>query len=347
MSDLLARLLAERPWLLGDGATGTNLFAAGLQTGDAPELWNVEAPDKILELHRSFISAGSDIILTNSFGGTANRLKLHNAQDRVREINKRAAELAAQAASEVDRPVVVAGSMGPTGDLYEPLGPLTVENGAKAYHEQAEALAEGGADVLWIETISSTEELTAAVSGAESTGLPMVCTLSFDTNGRTMMGLTPADLGRLADELQPHPFGVGGNCGTGPAELLAALVRLKESLGGKTVLVAKSNCGIPEYVEGKIRYNGTPELMADYARLALDAGARIIGGCCGTTAEHLRFMRAAMEAHEIGSPPSVAEIVARLGDVSRGGQSDEPAAGGRRARGGRRRAREQTRETTN
>jgi 5-methyltetrahydrofolate--homocysteine methyltransferase len=345
MSDLLSRLLAERPWLMGDGATGTNLFAAGLQTGDAPELWNLEEPEKIMDLHRGFIAAGSDIILTNSFGGTANRLKLHDAQGRVREINKRAAELAAAAAAEVDRPIVVAGSMGPTGDLYEPLGPLTIESGAEAYREQAQALAEGGADVLWIETISSTEEMTAAVTGAKSADLPMVCTLSFDTNGRTMMGLTPADLGRLAEELDPHPFGVGGNCGTGPAELLAALVRLQQAAKPGTILVAKSNCGIPEYVDGKIRYNGTPKLMADYARLALDAGARIVGGCCGTTPEHLEAMRAAMESHEIGSPPSVDEIIARLGDVSRGGQSDESPGGGRRGRGGRRRAREQATES--
>jgi 5-methyltetrahydrofolate--homocysteine methyltransferase len=246
---------------------------------------------------------------------------------------------------KVDRPVVVAGSMGPTGDLYEPLGPLTIASGAEAYREQAQALAEGGADVLWIETISSTEEMTAAVTGAKSADLPMVCTLSFDTNGRTMMGLTPADLGRLAEELDPHPFGVGGNCGTGPAELLAALVRLQQAAKPGTILVAKSNCGIPEYVDGKIRYNGTPKLMADYARLALDAGARIVGGCCGTTPEHLEAMRAAMESHEIGSPPSVDEIIARLGDVSRGGQSDESPGGGRRGRGGRRRAREQGTES--
>ncbi|MEE8535070.1 MAG: betaine--homocysteine S-methyltransferase, partial [Kiloniellales bacterium] len=268
MADLLTEMLAERPWLLADGATGTNFFAAGLQSGDAPELWNLAEPEKVLEQTRAFVEAGSDIILTNSFGGTRNRLKLHRAEDRVAELNGAAARLARRVADAAGRPVVVAGSIGPTGDLFMPLGDLSMAAGTAAFAEQAEALAEGGVDVLWIETIYSFEELTAAVTGARATGLPLVCTMSFDTAGRTMMGITPAQFAEAIHGLTPRPMAFGGNCGIGPAELVAVLTGLRRAAAPGDVLVAKSNCGVPEFVAGKIVYQGTPELMADYARLA-------------------------------------------------------------------------------
>ncbi|WP_340117154.1 betaine--homocysteine S-methyltransferase [Pelagibius sp. 7325] len=319
MSDRLTALLETRPWLLADGATGTNFFAMGLQHGDAPELWNLERPDDVVRHYRSFIDAGSDIVLTNTFGGTANRLKLHKAEDKVFELNKAAAELAHRAAKEAGRDdVIVAGSIGPTGDLFVPLGPLTIEEGTKAFEAQARGLAAGGADLAWIETMSSIDEVKAAVMGATAAGLPYVVTLSFDTNGRTMMGVTPAQLAQLAHELEPRPIAFGGNCGTGASELMAALLNLQSAKAEADVLVAKSNCGIPQYVEGEIEYSGTPELMADYARLALDAGVRIIGGCCGTTPEHVRAMRDALEAHEKGSAPDMATVVAKLGEISKG-----------------------------
>jgi len=343
MSDILSRLLAERPWLLADGATGTNYFAAGLQTGDAPELWNLEAPNKVCNLTRRFVDAGSDIVLTNSFGGTRNRLKLHKAENQVSEINRSAARLAREVADGVGRPVVVAGSMGPTGDLFAPLGPLSMDDAVAAFAEQARALAEGGADVLWIETISSAEEMSAAVAGAGTTGLPIICTLSFDTNGRTMMGITPAQVAGLAESVQPKPLGYGGNCGIGPAELLVALAKMREAAGPDPILVAKSNCGVPEWRDGAVVYQGTPELMADYARAAVDLGARIVGGCCGTTPEHIGAMRAALEGYKPGPRPSVEDIVERFGQVSKGGraQDDDAAApagdaAGRRGRGRRR-----------
>jgi len=318
MADRLTELLKTRPWLLADGATGTNFFAMGLQHGDAPELWNLERPDDVVRHYRSFIDAGSDIVLTNTFGGTANRLKLHKADDRVFEINKAAAELARRAAAESGRDVIVAGSIGPTGDLFQPLGPLTVEDGARAFEEQARGLAAGGADVAWIETMSAVDEVKAAVMGATAAGLPTVVTLSFDTNGRSMMGVTPAQFAKLAHELEPRPVAFGGNCGTGASELMAAILNLESAKAPEDVLVAKSNCGIPQYVDGAIEYSGTPELMADYARLALDAGVRIIGGCCGTTPEHVRAMRDALEAHEKGSAPDMATVVAKLGEISKG-----------------------------
>ena len=165
MSQTFKHLCETRDWLLADGATGTNLFHAGLETGYPPELWNVEYPDRVTTLHAKFIAAGSDIILTNSFGGTSFRLKLHQAENRVTELNLAAADLARQAADAADKSVLVAGSMGPTGELFQPLGSLTADAAEQAFAEQALALSQGGADMLWIETMSSLEEIDAAVKG--------------------------------------------------------------------------------------------------------------------------------------------------------------------------------------
>jgi methionine synthase I (cobalamin-dependent) len=318
MSNLLQDLLAEKPWLMADGATGTNLFAAGLETGEAPELWNEQQPDKIVAFHASMIDAGADIVLTNSFGGSRCRLKLHRADDRVGSINATAARLVREAATGAGRPIVVAGSIGPTGEIMEPLGALSYPDAVAAFAEQAAALAEGGADVLWIETMSSLDEVRAAVEGARTTGLPYCATLSFDTNGRTMMGVLPTDWAKLCHEFSPRPVGYGANCGVGAAETIAAIVNMRDVSTPETVVIAKGNCGIPYFVDGAIKYDGTPELMAEYARLARDAGARIVGGCCGTTPMHLRAIRAALEAHEPGPAPTLEEVVARLGQISNG-----------------------------
>lgn len=315
-TDRLSPLLAQRPWLLADGAMGSNLFARGLTSGEAPELWNTEHPQRIRELQGSFIEAGADIILTNSFGGTRHRLKLHQAEDRVAQLNEAAARIARAEADRADRVVLVGGSMGPTGEILEPLGPLSPAEARQSFAEQAQALARGGADILWIETMSSAEETEAAIDGARRTGLPIIATLSFDTNGRTMMGITPAELAGLSQK--HHLAACGSNCGVGAAELAASIVNLAAAADPSTILVAKANCGIPQYVDGAIQFNGTPELMAEYARLALDAGARIIGGCCGTTPEHLRVMRRALETHVRGPRPSIETIEARLGALSAG-----------------------------
>jgi methionine synthase I (cobalamin-dependent) len=315
------RLLATRPWLLADGATGSNLFDVGLMSGDAPELWNFEHPERIANLHRSFVEAGADIILTNSFGGTRYRLKLHKAEDQVAEINLAAARIARSVADASGRDVAVAGSMGPTGEIMEPIGPLTFEQAKAAFAEQAKSLAEGGADVLWIETMSSVEEVQAAVEGAATAGLPIVCTLSFDTNGRTMMGISPSDFAALEKTLVPRLAACGTNCGVGASEVVACIHNLAVAAGPDVVLVAKGNCGIPQYMDGSIVYNGTPEIMAVYARMALDAGARIIGGCCGTSAKHLRAMRDALDAHVTAPSPELDAIVAQLGAVSTGARA--------------------------
>ena len=329
--------------MLADGATGTNLFALGLQSGDSPEFWNVDYPDRVRQHYRSFIDAGSDIVLTNSFGGTSYRLKLHEAEHRVTELNRAAAELLKAEVQDSGREVAVAGSMGPTGEILEPAGTTTIAEAEAAYTEQAFALAEGGVDVLWIETLSSLEESQAAVAAASKTGLPIVLTLSIDTNGRTMMGVTAADIVNSQSTLAAPLTAYGTNCGLGASEVVAAIMNMQNAVtvqGREDVLVAKGNCGIPEWNGGEICYSGTPELMATYAKLAIDAGARIVAGCCGATPEHVAAMRAAVDEHLKGEQPSVETIQQLLGEVSAGAQAqlkgDLTVQGGSLSGGGRR-----------
>ncbi len=331
MTNPFLQMLEAKACALADGATGTNLFALGLQSGDAPELWNVDHPDRIAQHYRSFIDAGSDLVLTNSFGGTRFRLKLHKAQDRVAELNQSAASILREVIDASGRDVVVAGSIGPSGEILAPLGDLAPEDATEGFAEQARALAAGGADVLWIETMSSQEEVECAVAGARETGLPVVFTMSFDTNGRTMMGVGAADVIHLHGRLGVHACGT--NCGIGASEVVATILNMRASLadGNAPVLVAKANCGIPEFVDGEIRYNGTPEIMARYAVMARDAGARIVGGCCGTTPAHVAAMRAALDATPAGSAPSLAEVERELGAVSAGAAAQ--ASGEQRAQG--------------
>ncbi len=266
---------------------------------------------------RAFIEAGADIILTNSFGGTRYRLKLHKAADRVAELNEKAAQIArAEADRGAGRVVLVGGSIGPTGEILEPLGPLSLDDARDAFAEQAAALARGGADLLWIETMSSVEETEAAVAGARTTGLPVVATLSFDTNGRTMMGITPSELAGL--HRRHHLAACGSNCGVSPSELVASIVNLAAASDPPRFSSPRRIAGSRSTSMARMRFNGTPELMAQYACLSLDAGARIIGGCCGTTPEHLRVMRRALESHVRGPKPDLAAIESRLGAISTG-----------------------------
>ena len=315
MTDRLSDYLKTHDWVLADGATGTNLFNMGLSAGDAPEFWNVDSPEKIIALYKGWIDAGSDLFLTNSFGGNASRLKLHNAQNRVRELNKAAAELGRDLADKSDRTVIVAGSMGPTGEIMEPLGTLNFDTAVEMFHEQAEGLKEGGADVLWVETISAPDEYMAAGRAAKLAGMPWCGTMSFDTAGRTMMGLTSAGLADLAAGLDHPPIAFGANCGVGASDLLRTVLGFSAH-GSELPLIAKGNAGIPKFHDGHIHYDGTPELMAEYARLARDAGATIIGGCCGTTPDHLARMREALETTERGPSPTLDLIVEKLGALS-------------------------------
>ena len=204
MADPLSDLLTTRDWLLADGATGTNLFNMGLMSGDAPELWNVDETDKITALYRGAVDAGSDLFLTNSFGANASRLKLHDAEDRVHELNKAAAEIARNVADQADHPVIVAGSVGPTGEIMAPIGSLSFDAAVEMFHEQAEGLKDGGADVLWVETISAADEFKAAAEAFSRADMPWCGTMSFDTAGRTMMGHTSADMVKMVGKLD-HP----------------------------------------------------------------------------------------------------------------------------------------------
>jgi 5-methyltetrahydrofolate--homocysteine methyltransferase len=324
-------LIAEKGVLLADGATGTNLFAMGLPAGEAPELLNETAPETITDLHRNFVEAGADIILTNSFGGTRHRLKLHNAQDRVFELNKRAAEIARAVADKAGRTVIVAGSVGPTGELLVPLGALTYDEAVNAFAEQIEGLKAGGAEVAWIETMSAPDEIRAAAEAAIRVGLPYTYTGSFDTAGRTMMGLLPKDIHAVADGLAEAPLGVGANCGVGASDILASLLDMTAAKPEATVIV-KGNCGIPEFKGSEIHYSGTPELMADYVRLAVDGGAKIIGGCCGTSFAHLAAMRQALDAHQKADRPTIETIVERIGPMRNKAASNDAGGEGRRER---------------
>jgi len=290
--NLLEQLLASNEYLLADGAMGTMLMAAGLKQGDPPEGWNVLHPERVRAVHRSYIEVGAQIVLTNSFGGNRLRLKLHGLQDRVAELNRAAAELARAEADAASHAVVVAGSMGPTGELLEPLGALSFEEARDAFAEQAAALVEGGIDVFWIETMSDLNEVRAAVEGARSVGhLPVVTTMTFDTRGHTMMGVSPVQALETLRELQP--LALGANCGNGPAEI-EGVIEAMHTADPDVVLVAKSNAGIPELVDGEITYSGTPEVMARYALRVRDLGARIIGACCGSTPQHVRAMAEAL-----------------------------------------------------
>ncbi len=332
----LTRMLTSREWLLADGATGTNLFNMGLSSGDAPEMWNVDEPAKITALYKGSVDAGSDLFLTNTFGGNASRLKLHDAQSRVFELNKVGAEIGREVADASGRSVVVAGSVGPTGDIMAPMGSLTHEIAVEMFHEQAEGLKAGGADVLWVETISAFEEYAAAAEAFEMAGMPWCGTMSFDTAGRTMMGVTSKDMVRKVGKLDYAPLGFGANCGTGASDLLRTILGMAEA-GPTAPLISKGNAGIPKYHDGHIHYDGTPALMADYAQLARDCGAVIIGGCCGTTPDHLRAMRDALETRAKGDAPSLETIVAALGGFSSESDGTDGAGPKRAARRGRRR----------
>ena len=337
MTNALTMLLDRRDWLLADGATGTSLFNMGLMSGDAPELWNVEEPEKIRALYQGAIDAGSDLFLTNSFGGNAARLKLHDAQNRVRELNRIAAEIAREAVDASGRPVVVAGSMGPTGEIMEPIGALSHASAVEMFEEAGAGLLEGGADVLWLETLSAEEELRAAAEAMARLNAPWCVTMSFDTAGRTMMGVTSAGLAQVAGSFEHPPIAFGANCGVGASDLLRTMLGMTDA--ATLPMIAKGNAGIPKFVDGHIHYDGTPDLMAEYAVLARDCGARIIGGCCGTQPDHLTAMRRALETTPPGPKPGLDRIEAALGGFSSPSDgvtsgTDAPARRERRRRRG-------------
>jgi methionine synthase I (cobalamin-dependent) len=289
----LHTLLSSSGVVLADGAMGTMLFDLGLEHGACPELWNIEQPDRVASVHRGYLEAGAQLILTNTFGGNRFRLGLHNLQDRATELNRAGVELARRTVDEAGSSALIAGDIGPSGELLEPFGNLSYADAVSGFAEQAQALIGGGADVIWIETISSLEEVRAAIEGVKtiSTLIPVIATMTFDTHGRTMMGVAPEEAVKALQELDVAA--IGGNCGNGPDEILGVIEKMRD-VAPDTVLVAKSNAGIPKWVDGRTAYDAGPDEMARYAVQAADAGARIIGACCGSTPAHLAKMKSAL-----------------------------------------------------
>lgn len=332
MRTSLSDLLHDRPFLLADGATGTNYMERGLGPGDPPELWNVEHTDRVQGLHQDFVDAGADIILTNTFGCTSNRLALHKAESRVHELASAAAKLAREVADAALRPVVVAGSVGPLGELFEPLGALTHDTAVAAFREQIEGLKAGGVDVVWIETMSSVEEVRAAAQAAIDADMPYTATLSFDTAGRTMMGILPENVPAIFDGLAEQPVAMGANCGVGASDILVSLLGMSGADAGR-VFISKGNCGVPQFRGAEIVYSGTTDVMAAYAGLAMAAGARIIGGCCGTSPAHLSAMRQAIDSAAVGPRPTIDDIVAGVGPLTNSAPNANGGEGRQRRRG--------------
>ena len=281
--------LASGEVLIADGATGTMLQAAGLPAGMPGEAWVLEQPEVIMKLHRAYVEAGSQLILTTTFGGTGARLKTAGLEVQVAEINRRAAELARQVAGDE---FYVAGDIGPTGEMMVPLGPLTYEAAVEMFAEQAQALAAGGVDVIYIETMSDLNEAKAAVEGArQGCDLPVFCTFSFDTHGRTSMGLSPTQAAQAMAALEVPA--TGANCGHAPEEVLDILPQMRQA-APDAYLIAKPNAGIPHMVKRQVVYDATPQRMAELALRYVELGARIVGTCCGSSPAHIAAIREAV-----------------------------------------------------
>lgn len=283
--------LQDHAVLIADGATGTMLQRAGLPVGAAPEYWNLENPDGVRDLYRGYVEAGADIILTNTFGGSRIRLAREDLDTQVADINRAAAKLAREIAGEA---VLVAGDIGPTGVMLAPLGTLSYADAVAAFAEQAAALAAGGVDVILIETMSDLNEMQAAIAGVrQSTPLPIMATMSFDTKGRTMMGVKPEKAAKMLDKLGVAV--IGANCGRTLTETLAAVLKMRAAVPD-AILMAKPNAGLPHITDGDLVYDVTPEIMAEYAqRFVTEAGVKIFGGCCGSTPAHIAAIAQALK----------------------------------------------------
>lgn len=278
---------------LADGAMGTMLFSSGLQFGDPPEIWNVTQPDVIRRIHRGYLGAGSRIILTNTFGGNRLRLSLHGNEARVAELNQMAALLLRAEVDAAGGSALVAGDIGPSGSIMMPIGTLDFDEAVDVFAEQAAALVAGGVDLIWIETMSALEEIHAAIEGVRQVApqIPLITTMTFDTRGHTMMGVSPERAVHALAEWGADA--IGGNCGNGPDELLPVITQMRAA-EPDVLLVAKSNAGMPELVDMRAVYRAEPAMMAGYAVRMRDAGAAIVGACCGSTPAHLAAMHAAL-----------------------------------------------------
>lgn len=289
--------VSQFPYVLADGAMGTRLFASGLEHGDAPERWTLEHPQKVSAIHQAYLEAGAQLMLTNTFGGNRFRLALHGLDGQVSELNLAAASLLREVTRASGKNALVAGDIGPTGGVLLPYGEMEYEAAVEAFAEQAAALVNGGVDLVWIETMADLEEVRAAVEGVRqaSADIPLITTMTFDTRGRTMMGVTPE---RAADSLVGlGAAALGGNCGNGPDEIIE-VIRKMRAVQPQAILVAKANAGVPTLEGGKPVYRATPQDMALYAAQALEAGAQIIGACCGSTPEHIHAIASSLASKQ-------------------------------------------------
>jgi len=288
----LATLLDDHDYLLFDGGMGTLLQERGLDDGGAGELWNLERPDDVRAIHEEYATAGATLLTTNTFGGTRPRLDMHGLGDKVEEINRAAAALATEVAG--DRGILVAGDLGPTGELLAPLGTLEPADAQALFAEQLRGLVAGGIDIVLIETMSDLGEVQAAVDAAREVApdLPIVATLSFDTNLRTMMGVSPADAVRALEATGVDA--VGANCGRGPAEMEVIASEMAEARTTDILLVAQSNAGLPQLVGDRFEYDVPAEELAVHASRLHEIGIDVIGACCGSTPAHTEAMRGAL-----------------------------------------------------
>lgn len=279
----LRSYLREGKLLIADGATGTMLQEKGLPSGTPPEAWNVGKPEVVKALHRAYLDAGSQLILTNSFGGSRVRLAQSGGlQERVDELNRAAASLAT---GEAGGQAYVAGDIGPTGELMAPLGELSYEEAVDVFAQQVQALVDGGVDLIWVETMSDLSEARAAIEAAKQvTDAPVFCSLSFGPKARTMMGVTPT---RAAEALWRLGLtAIGGNCGEGVEVMIPVLSEMRAAIP-EAVLIAKPNAGLPRLEKGKTIFDMGPQEMASHARQWVELSAQVIGGCCGSTPEHI------------------------------------------------------------
>jgi methionine synthase I (cobalamin-dependent) len=292
LAALLESRLAPGPVLV-DGGMGTLLQDRGLDDGGAGELWNVDRPELVREAHESYADAGARILTTNTFGGTRPRLAMHGLEDRVHEINTAAASLARSVADE--HGALVAGDLGPTGELLEPLGTMSPADAEEIFAEQLAGLREGGIDLVLVETMSDLGEVEAAVTAARRVvpDLPVVATTSSETKLRTMMGVSPAAAVRSLAALGVDA--VGANCGRGPEEMEVIAEQLAEARPADLLLVAQTNAGLPQVVGDHFEYDKSPRDLADHARLLQKLGIDLLGACCGSTPEHIAAMRAALD----------------------------------------------------
>jgi methionine synthase I (cobalamin-dependent) len=286
----LEKLLSSSAAVLADGAMGTMLFESGLGPGDSPQVWNTTHPELIRAVHRAYLQAGSQLLLSNSFGSNRFRLSRHGLQSQVAELNMAGAALLRAEIDAAGDQALAAGDVGPSGELMAPLGTLRYADAVEAFSEQAAALISGGVDLIWIETMSAVQEVKAAIDGVRriSADVPIIVTMTFEKHGRTMMGVSPEQAWK---ELRDMGIAaLGGNCGTGPEELLNVIGALR-MLAPDLPLIFKPNAGIPVLADGKTMYSATADTMALAAQMAVEAGARIVGTCCGSTPDHIRAMR--------------------------------------------------------